>query len=157
MSDLTQPRERFRVIARGKLADGRLQGAIDSSTDRLRTHRVEAWDELGEVEARRERAYEVRMRAIRDIDSNLERFRQAIEERGGHVAVCASAEEANAYIVDVCKRHDAKLVAKSKSMATEEISLNEALEAVGIKSVETDLGEYILQLENEHPVHIVAP
>ena len=157
MTDLTQPRERFRVIARGKLADGRLQGAIDSSTDRLRTHRVEAWAEFGAVEERRERAHEIRMRAIRDIDRNLERFREALERRGGHVAVCATAEEANAYIVDVCQRHEAKLVAKSKSMATEEISLNDALEAAGIKSVETDLGEYILQLEDEHPVHIVAP
>ena len=157
MGDLTQPRERFRVIARGKLADPRLQAAIDSSTNRLRTHRVDAWDELGEVQARRERAYEVRMRAIRSIDRNLDRFREALEARGGHVAVCATAEEANAYVVDVCRRHDAKLVAKSKSMATEEISLNDALEAAGITSVETDLGEYILQLENEHPVHIVAP
>ena len=157
MTDLAQPRERFRVIARGKLADGRLQGAIDNSTDRLRTHRVDAWNELGEIEQRRERAHEVRMRAIREIDRNLERFREAIEQRGGHVAICATAEEANAYIVGVCKRHDAKLVAKSKSMATEEISLNDALEASGIKSVETDLGEYILQLEQEHPVHIVAP
>ena len=97
------------------------------------------------------------MRAIGSIDRNLDRFTKSLEARGGHVAVCATAEEANAYIVDVCRRHDAKLVAKSKSMATEEISLNEALEAAGVRSVETDLGEYILQLENEHPVHIVAP
>ncbi len=157
MADLAQSAERFRVIARGKLADPRIQSAIDSSTDRLRSHRVDAWDELGEVEERRSRAYEIRMRAIRDIDGNLERFRTALEARGGHVAVCATAEEANAYVVDVCKRHGAKLVAKSKSMATEEIGLNEALEAAGVTSVETDLGEYVLQLENEHPVHIVAP
>lgn len=157
MADLAQPSERFRVIARGKLEDPRLQRAIDSSTDRLRSHRIEAWSELDDVEERRSRAYEIRMRAIRDIDANIERFRSALEARGGHVAVCATAEEANAYVVEVCKRHDAKLVAKSKSMATEEIGLNEALEAAGITSVETDLGEYVLQLEQEHPVHIVAP
>lgn len=157
VADLKQPAERFRVIARGKLADPRVQEAIDSSTDRLRSHRVDAWSELDDVEERRDRAYEIRMRAVRDIDGNLNRFRSALEARGGQVSVCASAEEANAYVVDVCKRHGAKLLAKSKSMATEEIGLNEALEAAGITSVETDLGEYILQLEGEHPVHIVAP
>ncbi len=145
------------MIARGKLADQRVQGVIDSSTARLRNERVRAWEELGDVEARRERAHEIRMRAIRDLDRNLERFRERLEAMGGHVAVCATAEEANAYIVDVCRRRGAKLVAKSKSMATEEIALNDALEGAGLRSVETDLGEYILQLENEHPVHIVAP
>ena len=157
MAELEQPAGRFRVIARGKLADGRVQSVIDSSTARLRTNRIDAWDELGDVPERRDRAYEIRMRAIRDIDRLLEEFRAALGARGGKVAVCATAEEANAYIVDVCRQHDARLVAKSKSMATEEISLNVALEAAGIESVETDLGEYVLQLEGEHPVHIVAP
>jgi L-lactate dehydrogenase complex protein LldF len=157
VAELEQPADRFRVIARGKLADGRVQSVIDSSTARLRTNRIDAWDELGDVPERRDRAYEIRMRAIRDIDRLLEEFRAALGARGGKVAVCATAEEANAYIVDVCRQHDARLVAKSKSMATEEISLNAALEAAGIESVETDLGEYVLQLEGEHPVHIVAP
>src|SRR5204863_3593433 len=66
-------------------------------------------------------------------------------------------EEASAYVADVCRAAGAKLAAKSKSMATEEIGLNEALEAVGVTPVETDLGEYILQLAGEHPVHIIAP
>jgi L-lactate dehydrogenase complex protein LldF len=60
-------------------------------------------------------------------------------------------------VVDVCGRAGAQLAAKSKSMATEEIGLNEALEAAGVRVVETDLGEYILQLAGEHPVHIIAP
>ena len=71
--------------------------------------------------------------------------------------IARTAADANAYIADVCTRHGAKLAAKSKSMATEEIGLNDALEAVGVRVVETDLGEYILQLAGEHPVHIVAP
>src|SRR4029078_367610 len=65
--------------------------------------------------------------------------------------------EASAYVAEVCTRAGAKLAAKSKSMATEEIGLNAALEAVGVTPVETDLGEYILQLAGEHPVHIIAP
>ena len=157
MAELAQSRKNFRVVARGKLGDERLQQAIDASTDRLRKSRLDAWGELDDVEDRRSKAYEIRMRAIRDIDRNLERFRNAVESRGGHVVVCADSAEANNYIVEVCKRRNANLVAKSKSMVTEEIGLNAALELSGVKSVETDLGEYILQLEDEHPVHIVAP
>jgi len=157
MSDLAQPAGRFREIARGKLADPRLQVAIELSTARLRGHRLDAWSELPGVEDLRQRAHDVRMEAVQNLDRYLEEFRRAVEARGGHVKVCATAEEACAYVVDVCKAHDAKLVAKSKSMATEEIRLNDALEAAGIRPVETDLGEYILQLEGDHPVHIVAP
>ena len=98
------------------------------------------------------------MRVIDDLDAHLARFREAVEARGGNdVPRRAPRDEANAYIVDVCRNAGAKLAAKSKSMATEEIGLNEALEAAGVRPVETDLGEYILQLAGEHPVHIVAP
>jgi L-lactate dehydrogenase complex protein LldF len=68
-----------------------------------------------------------------------------------------TAEEANAIIVDLAKKNAVKIVTKSKSMVSEEISLNDALEAVGVEVVETDLGEYILQLAKEPPSHIVAP
>jgi L-lactate dehydrogenase complex protein LldF len=157
VSELIQPRTRFREVARRKLADARVEEAIDSSTTRLRSHRLDAWGELGEVEELRTQAHEIRMKAVREIDRYLAEFTVALEARGGHVKVCATAEEACAYVVEVCRRRDAKLVAKSKSMATEEIRLNEALLRAGIKPVETDLGEYILQLGEEHPVHIVAP
>src|SRR5256885_5026249 len=76
---------------------------------------------------------------------------------GGLVGCAATGDEACSYVVDVCSRAGAKVVAKSKSMATEEIRLNAALEQVGVKPVETDLGEYILQRAGEHPAHIVAP
>ena len=157
MTELSQPPGRFRDVARRKLADPKLESAIGSSTERLRSHRLDAWGELPDVEALRQRAHEIRMEAVRSLDAYLEEFTRAFEASGGVVKVCATAEEACAYVVDVCARHDAKLVAKSKSMATEEIGLNEALEAAGIRPVETDLGEYILQLAGEHPVHIVAP
>jgi L-lactate dehydrogenase complex protein LldF len=157
MSELRQPRERFREVAQAKLADAHVQGAIEKSTARLRGHRLDAWAELSGVQELRQRAHEIRMEAVRHLDRYLEEFTQALEARGGHVAVCATAEEACAYVVEVCRRREAKLVAKSKSMASEEIRLNDALEAAGIRPVETDLGEYILQLAGEHPVHIVAP
>ena len=157
MADLRQPRERFRLVAREKLADERIQTAVASSTARLRTGRLDAWGDLPGVPGIRDEAYDARMTAIRDLDAYLEQFVEAVEDLGGHVEVCATPEEATEYIVGVCRQRGAKLVAKSKSMVSEEVGLNEALEAAAIEVVETDLGEYILQLANEHPVHIVAP
>ncbi|MGE5273229.1 MAG: LutB/LldF family L-lactate oxidation iron-sulfur protein [Verrucomicrobiota bacterium] len=157
MPELAQPAGRFRVIARGKIGDAHTQGALDQSTDRLRTHRVAAWAELEDVEALRERAHEIRMSVIDDLDGHVARFTEALEARGGRVFFARTADEASAYVADVCRRAGAKLAAKSKSMVSEEIGLNEALSAAGVTPVETDLGEYILQLAGEHPVHIVAP
>ncbi len=158
MSGVTRPEgSTFREIARLKLADQRVGAALDLSTSRLMNERLHAWDALGGTEDFRDRAHEARMRVIDDLDANVGRFREAVESRGGKTFVAATAADANAYIVDVCRNAGAKLAAKSKSMATEEIGLNEALEAAGVRPVETDLGEYILQLAGEHPVHIVAP
>jgi L-lactate dehydrogenase complex protein LldF len=155
--ELAQPAGRFREIARGKLGDSRIQTALDDSTDRLRTHRLAAWAALPDVEELRQRAHDIRMAVIDDLDDHVTRFMDALAARGGHVYFARTAEEASGYVADVCRRRGAKLAAKSKSMASEEIGLNEALEAVGVRPVETDLGEYILQLAGEHPVHIVAP
>jgi L-lactate dehydrogenase complex protein LldF len=157
VTELAQPPARFREIARGKLEDAHVQGAIELSTGRLRSHRLDAWGALENVEELRQRGHDIRMKAVRDVDRYLEQFTKALEARGGHVKVCATAEEACAYVVDVCRRRGATLLAKSKTMAAEEIGLSPALEAAGIRPVETDLGEYILQLGREHPVHIVAP
>jgi L-lactate dehydrogenase complex protein LldF len=145
-------------VAREKLADERTQAFLAEATERLMTHRLSAWGELGEeLEPLRERGREIRLRGIRDLDRYLDEFQGAVEARGGHVHRCATAQDASERIVEICRAAGAKLVAKSKSMATEEIGLNEALEAAGIRPVETDLGEYILQLAGEHPVHIIAP
>jgi L-lactate dehydrogenase complex protein LldF len=157
MSNIEQPTERFREIARDALRNGEMQEALDAATTRLYRNRVQAWGELEDVEALRERAHEIRLRTIDDLDRHIDAFTSAVEARGGHVRFCATAEDARSYAVDVCRRAGARVAAKSKSMASEEIRLNEALEEAGVKTVETDLGEYILQLAGEHPAHIVAP
>jgi L-lactate dehydrogenase complex protein LldF len=157
MAELAQPEPRFREIARGKLGDAYTQDALDLATNRLRTNRVAAWAELPDLELLRERAHHIRMEVIDDLDGHVARFTAALEARGGQVYFARTAAEASGYVAEVCRRHGAKLAAKSKSMATEEIELNEALEGVGVRPVETDLGEYILQLAGEHPVHIIAP
>ena len=154
---LQQESGSFRVIARGKLNDTRIQGALDLSVNRLRGLRIDAWENLDDLEELRERAHELRMRVVNDLEGYLAQFTQALEARGGHVHRATTPEEASAIIVRLCQERKAKLVAKSKSMATEEIGLNAALEAAGITPVETDLGEYILQLDGSHPVHIIAP
>ena len=157
MSGLAQPRGRFREIARLKLADSHTQGALDSSTARLYGNRVDAWNNLVEIQQLRQRAHDARMRVIDDLDTHIAGFTAAVEARGGRVYFARTAEDATSYVADLCKSAGAKLAAKSKSMLTEEIGLNHALEQVGTRVVETDLGEYIVQLAGEHPTHILAP
>jgi L-lactate dehydrogenase complex protein LldF len=154
---LARPPGDFRAVAVGRLADPHTQAALDVATQRLLAHRTEAWEALGDVEALRERAREIRSRTIADLDRHLADFERAVRARGGHVHRCATSEEARDAIVEIARRTGARTAAKSKSMVTEEVALNEALEAADVKVVETDLGEYILQLAGEHPVHIVAP
>jgi L-lactate dehydrogenase complex protein LldF len=157
MTDLRQPPDRFRDIARAKLADPQTLDALDAATGRFYGARTKAWDELPDVEGLRERAREIRTRTIDDLERHLADFTRAVEAAGGHVHSCRTGEEASATIADICRQAGAKLAVKSKSMASEEIGLNEALAGAGVKPVETDLGEYILQLAGEHPVHIIAP
>jgi L-lactate dehydrogenase complex protein LldF len=157
MTELAQPPGRFREIARLKLADAHTQGALDSSTARLYDNRSAAWQAVDGVEDLRQQAHDARMRVVDDLDTHVARFTEALEARGGHVHFARTAADANAYVTDVCRRTGAKLAAKSKSMLSEEIGLNDALEAAGVRAVETDLGEYIVQLAGEHPVHILAP
>ncbi|MEX2598699.1 MAG: LutB/LldF family L-lactate oxidation iron-sulfur protein, partial [Dehalococcoidia bacterium] len=80
-----------------------------------------------------------------------------VRKAGGHVHFADNAEQANRIVLDIAKQHDVKTVIKSKSMVSEEIEVNHALEAAGIEAVETDLGEYIIQLAHETPFHIIAP
>jgi len=154
---LDRPPGRFRESARRALADRHVEEALDLSTARLFEHRLEAWDGLDDVQALRQQGREIRLRTLAGLDDYLDEFRRAVEARGGRVHRCADAAAARGAIAGICKAAGARLVAKSKSMATEEIGLNEALEGEGIEVVETDLGEWILQLAGEHPVHIIAP
>lgn len=157
MTSLARPRGRFRDVAGDALADQHTQQALAAATARLRDNRLEAWSELDGVEQLRERAHEIRMRVVDDLDGHLERFTRAVEKLGGTVRVCATGAEAREAVAAICRAAGARLAVKSKSMATEEIGLNAALAAAGVETVETDLGEYIVQLAGGHPTHIVAP
>ncbi len=105
----------------------------------------------------RERAKNRKWEAIEHLDKYLEEFERKITARGAKVIWAENTEQAQAEIGRICKEKNCKTLVKSKSMATEEIHLNAYLESIGIESVETDLGEYIQQLDGEAPYHIVTP
>jgi L-lactate dehydrogenase complex protein LldF len=157
VSKLDRPPGSFREAARQTLGNEHAQATLTTATNLLRDIRVNAWAEIDDIEALREEGREARSRVIRDLPRYIDEFERNLQARGGQVHRCATDEEARAAILRICLDTGATTVAKSKSMASEEIGVNELLEAHGIRAVETDLGEYILQLAGEHPVHIVAP
>src|ERR1700679_3366829 len=105
----------------------------------------------------REKAKNAKWKAIETLDERLLEFEKKFTARGGKVIWAENAEQAIEEILAICKRKNCKTVVKSKSMVTEEIHVNKALEKNGIESIETDLGEYIQQLDGEAPYHIVTP
>ena len=110
-----------------------------------------------DVNITRERAKNIKWEAIEHLDTYLIEFEQKITARGATVIWANDTAEALEAIGKICKERNCKTLVKSKSMVTEEIHLNDFLEASGIESVETDLGEYIQQLDGEPPYHIVTP
>ncbi len=114
-------------------------------------------DEQYPFQEMREKGREIRTRAVAELPQLLDQLEENLTATGGVVYRAADAAAACRYVVELAQREGADLVAKSKSMATEEIKLNEALEEAGLRVVETDLGEWIIQLAGQHPSHIVAP
>ncbi len=139
------------------LADEALRRAVAYTTDRLRGGRLRAADELGDWELWRERGREIRSHTVAHLDYYLGQFADNVTRAGGHVHFCRTGGDAVKSFMDIARKHDAKLVAKGKSMVSEEIDLNHRLEEAGIEAIETDLGEYILQLAKETPSHLIIP
>jgi L-lactate dehydrogenase complex protein LldF len=141
------------------LADSKLQLAIYTATGRLKEKRIEAVSAeiLPDYQELRTQANALKKHAIENLDYYLEEFERNVEAHGGKVIYCKDGTEVSDFVLDLAKRRGAQLIVKSKSMTTEEVDLNERLEHHGLESVETDLGEYILQLAHEKPYHIVAP
>ena len=139
------------------LADADLQQSLAMVEGGFVANRRRAAGELPEFEALRDRAVELKNHALDHLDYYLELFEKNCTAQGGHVHWCADGEEARQAVLDICRTVDAKTVTKSKSMVTEEIHLNNFLESHGVRPVETDLGEYIIQLAEEPPSHIIAP
>lgn len=148
----------FKANASGQLANARLQHSMGKAKGKFVDKRAESIKELPEFEATREAAKVLRNRVLENLDLWLEKFETVATARGATVLWAKDGAEVCQHVVDIARRHGVKKATKSKSMLSEEAGLNLALEAAGIQPVETDLGEYILQINNnEPPSHIIAP
>ncbi|MEW6402236.1 MAG: LutB/LldF family L-lactate oxidation iron-sulfur protein [Chloroflexota bacterium] len=134
-----------------------IPSAVQQATSRFVGGRAARVAELPHWEQLRQTASDIRLHTIENMDAYLTRFEQRVQSAGGHVHWAETAEDARRIVLQLAQEHNVRTVVKSKSMATEEISLNHALEAAGIQAIETDLGEYIIQLAGTGPSHIIVP
>ncbi len=150
--------EAFKERVVNGLENNFMRQAVSGAQERLQNRRLDAIEELGNWEEWRSHGEEIRQHVLQNLDFYLHQLSENVIAKGGHVFFAETAEEANEYIKNVVQKHDAKKIVKSKSMVTEEISMNTVLESVGCEVIETDLGEYILQVDDhDPPSHIVAP
>lgn len=149
--------ETFDENARAALMDTQLRGALRNATTLFGERRRAAARSLSNWEELRTEARAIKDEALLHLDKYLEEFATNAEKTGAEVHWARDAAEANQIICRLADERGARSVVKSKSMTTEEIHLNDALQAEGIEVIETDLGEYIIQLAGETPSHIIAP
>jgi L-lactate dehydrogenase complex protein LldF len=131
--------------------------AVQQATGRFVHTRAARVDELPDWEQMRQIGSDIRQHTLENLDVYLARLEASAQAAGGQVHWASTAEDARQIVIRIAREHDVKLVVKSKAMATEEIGLNHALEAAGIEALETDLGEYIIQLAGTGPSHIILP
>ncbi|MBI3940572.1 MAG: iron-sulfur cluster-binding protein [Acidobacteria bacterium] len=149
--------ENFAKAAKAAVSNDALQRAVKSATGGLLSKRARAVAEVPEWESLRETAQAIKTHTIAHLSEYVSRFSENAQRRSARVFLARDAAAANRYVVELAASHGVKSVVKSKSMVTEEIGLNRALQREGIEVVETDLGEYVIQLAGERPSHIIAP
>jgi len=139
------------------LQDAFLRQAVQFTTKRLRDKKQESTKTLGHWETWREHGRQIRAHTIQYLDYYLEQFATKLEQAGGQVYFAKDGAEAAQLALQIAKQKQAKLVVKSKSMVTEEVKINAVFAKAGITCIETDLGEYIVQLAKQTPSHIIIP
>jgi len=147
----------FKRSARVSLEDADLQRAMGFIKGGFVDKRRAAVERLPEFDALRKAARGIKEHTLQNLDFYLEAFEKRVKGNGGVVHWASTPQEACDIIVDICRQVGAKRVTKGKSMVGEEMAVNDALERAGFEPVETDLGEYIIQLAKEPPSHIIAP
>jgi Uncharacterized conserved protein containing a ferredoxin-like domain len=147
----------FKSNVRAALDDAGLQKALARAKKPFAETRTAAVGRLPEFEALRETAKGIKNHTIAHLDVYLDHYTRQVESHGGQVHWCRDAADARDAVLEICRSVGARTVTKGKSMISEEIGLNEFLAEQGIEPIETDLGEYILQLRNEAPSHIIGP
>src|SRR5437762_6681377 len=154
---MTMPNPNLTQRSHDALENNVLQGALKAATTTFIERRREAITSVADWESLRQRARQVKEHTINNLDYYLEQTVKKVEALGGKVFWARTGDDVSRYIIELARARGVKSVVKSKSMTTEEIELNHALEAAGVRPVETDLGEYIIQLAHEKPSHIIVP
>jgi L-lactate dehydrogenase complex protein LldF len=149
-------KSRAQLALENKILQGNLDKFGSGGLALLRTKAVAAYGHA-EFERLRDAGAAIRDRSLANLDAHIERFEREATRRGARVLFAKDGDEARDLVLEICRRHGVRKAVKSKSMLSEEAGLNEAMEAAGVQPVETDLGEYIIQLAKEPPSHIIAP
>lgn len=157
MSDIGVYSNEIHKTGSETIANPRLAEAYRSSTLRLFTHRLQAIGQVPGFERLRDKARELKRHTIENLDYYLSTFADHVERNGGKIHWATTAEDVCRIVVEIVQASAAQEVVKGKTMVGEEVELNHALEEASIRAVETDLGEFIIQLAGERPAHIVAP
>jgi L-lactate dehydrogenase complex protein LldF len=147
----------FLGAARQALADPPLQAALVRLTGTLMAGNRRGYAALADSSDLRDHAKRIKEHALAHLDRYLEQLEASVQKLGGHVHWADTAEDARRIVVEIARETNSKRVVKSKSMTTEEVHLNGALESAGVEVTETDFGEFIIQLAGERPSHLVAP
>ena len=151
------PSEGFAARARAATADPALRKGFRGAMDFLQTKRQAQFTDAAELSDLRDLGAAIRRYSLSRLPELLQQLETNLVANGIHVHWAENADEANAIVIDIARRREAKLVIKGKSMVSEEVALNQALEAAGIEALESDMGEYIVQLAGEGPSHIIMP
>ena len=152
----TLPKQ-FKKNASRQLADEDLRKALTKSKGHFTGGRQKAIDNLPEFDSLRDKARDIKDHVLENLDFYLEEYEQKVISTGGKVHWASTKEDVQNTVLQICRSVNATSVNKGKSMIGEECDINEALENSGIRAVETDLGEYIIQIRDERPSHIIAP
>ncbi len=151
------PTEGFRQRSKAVVENEFLQKSFRAAMDFLMTKRAAQFPDDDELQSLRSLGEAIRQNSLAKLPALLEQLESRLTQNGIQVHWAETAEEANAIIIGICEKHGARRMVKGKSMVSEEIEFNHAAEAVGIEAIETDMGEYILQLAGEKPSHIIMP
>jgi L-lactate dehydrogenase complex protein LldF len=151
------PQADFQEAAAVGAGDKRLRAAVTNNTFRKQQGRELRWKELPDVQAARNLAAEIKQHTLDHLDFYLDQLKAAVERNGGKVYLASDGDAARKIIFDIIAKTNSRRIIKSKSMASEEIELTPHLEKAGLDVVETDLGEFIVQVSHDRPSHLVAP
>jgi L-lactate dehydrogenase complex protein LldF len=156
-ADIQWPTGDFPAAAHELLKDSQIRKNVRHATNVITAKRAKVVDEMHDWQQLRDAGSAIRQHALDHLDEYLEQFEASCTAAGGQVHWALDAAEANRIATEIALRHQTKEVIKIKSMTTEEIELNHALEAIGIQVTETDLAELIIQIGRDKPSHIIAP